>query len=73
MGKCFALPREIPPPSRFSDEDAGWVMRHCYEAGGTLSQCEQVSKLLSYAFQLRTGDKGNFKLVGQQMNLQKKT
>jgi len=71
MGKCFALPREIPPPSKFSDEDAGWIMRHCYEAGGTLSQCESVSKLLSHAYQLRTGEQGNFAFVARQRLVQK--
>ena len=50
-GLCFALPREVPGPARFSDVDAGWILRHCYEAGGTVSQCQSVSKLLSYAYE----------------------
>ena len=70
-GLCFALPREVPGPSRFSDVDAGWILRHCYEAGGTVSQCQSVSKLLSYAYQLRTGEDGNFKWVKKQRRVQK--
>ena len=65
-GKMFALPREIPRASRFGEEEAGMVMRHCLHSGGTRSQCENVRKLLSYIHQLQTGDaKGNFTRVGQ--------
>lgn len=65
-GLLFALPREIPPESRFGENEAGFVMRHALKAGVTKSQGEGIKKMLSNIFQLRTGeDRGNFKKVGQ--------
>ena len=65
-GKVFALPREVPPQSKFGEEQAGFAMRHALKSGATKSQCESVSKLLSYIWQLQTGEaKGNFKKVRQ--------
>ena len=65
-GKIFALPREVPSQARFGEEEAGFVMRHALKSGGTKSQCESVSKLLSYIHQLQTGEpKSNFKKVRQ--------
>ena len=65
-GRMFALPREVPCANRFGEEEAGFVMRYCLYGGGTRSQCENVSKLLSYIHQLQTGEaKGNFKKVRQ--------
>ena len=65
-GKIFALPREVPCHDMFGEEAAGFVMRHVLKSGATRSQCESVSKLLSYIWQLQTGEAGgNFKKVRQ--------
>ena len=70
-GVMFALPREVPGKTRFTSDDAGMVLRHVFKAGSTLSQCESVRKMLSAAFQLQTGDDGNFKGCKQQWDCQK--
>ena len=61
-GKIFALPREVPSQDHFGEEEAGFVMRYALkDPESTRSQCENVSKLLSYIWQLQTGEaKGNF-------------
>ena len=54
-GRMFGYPREVPKKERFGEEEAGWVLRHCLEAGATQSQADGVKKMLSYAYQLQTG------------------
>ena len=66
-GDMFALPNEFSLSSR----QAGTIARHCYKAGSTLSQLENVRKMLSFAYQLTTGaKKGNFKAVNTQWESQ---
>ena len=66
-GEMFSLPSEVS----MTGKQAGTLMRLCFQAGGTLSQLENVRKLLSYAHQLTTGSKkGNFKAVYQQWDSQ---
>ena len=69
-GAMFALPRELPNKKQFSDEDAGMILRYVFKAGSTLSQCEAVRKMLSFAYQLRTGMAGNFEACKIQWDCQ---
>ena len=63
-GCCFSLPREVPGASRFTNNDAGWAMRHCLKQGrATLSQAQSVKKMLSYVYQLQKAESGNFSKV----------
>ena len=54
----FSLPREVP--RMFDGDDAGMILRYCFKAGQTKSQCEAVRAMLSYAYQLQTGKEGNY-------------
>ena len=65
LGRMFGLPREVPRKERFGEEEAGWVLRHCLEAGATESQADGVKKMLSYAYQLQTGNDGNFDMANK--------
>ncbi len=62
-GEMFSLPNEVS----MKGKQAGTLMRLCYQAGGTMSQLENVRKMLSYTHQLTTGSKkDNFKEVYRQ-------
>jgi len=63
LGRMFALPREVPKQNKFGEEEAGWVLQHCLQAHATKSQADGVKKMLSYAWQLQRGKKGNFPMV----------
>ena len=66
-GAMFALPRDL----KITDLQAGILMRHVFKAGGTLSQMENVRKMLSYAYQLVQGKpKGNWDEVKRQWGSQ---
>ena len=58
-GRMFALPKEIS----LSELQAGKLMRKCYKQGTTNSQLKAVRKTLSYAYQLTTGNEGNYNEV----------
>ena len=57
--RMFALPKEIS----LSELQAGKLMRKCYKQGTTNSQLKAVRKTLSYAYQLTTGNEGNYNEV----------
>ena len=64
-GEMFAMPYDIP--NDFGEEDAAWVLRHCFDAGLTKAQLQGVSAMLSYAYQLQHGKaKGNYQAVTDQ-------
>ena len=66
-GAMFALPRDL----RLTDLQAGIIMRHCWKDGGTLSQLENVRKMMSYTYQLVKGKpKGNWDEVKRQWGCQ---
>ena len=76
-GVMFSLPRDIP--KSFTDEEAGWVCRECYQSKNphlTKSMMESVRAMLSYAFQLQTGRrstpkfKANYESVKDQFGCQ---
>ena len=69
-GAMFSLPRELPTKRQFSDEDAGIILRRVFKSGATLSQCEAVRKMLSFAYQLRMGLDGNWEACGIQWRSQ---
>ena len=58
-GRMFSLPNEVS----LSELQAGKLMRKCYKKGATKSQLNAIRKTLSYAFQLTTGQEGNFDAV----------
>ena len=55
-GRMFSLPNEVS----LSELQAGKLMRKCYKKGATKSQLNAIRKTLSYAFQLTTGQDGNY-------------
>ena len=76
-GKMFSMPKDIP--RAFDDEQAGWVCRECYlcrKPKLSKSQMESVRAMLSYAYQLKTGEhatvktKANFPSVRDQFGCQ---
>ena len=76
-GVMFSLPRDIPVG--FTDEEAGWVCRECYLSTSprlTKSQMQSIRSMLSFAFQLQTGEhstpkyKANYKSVKDQFGCQ---
>ena len=52
----FSMPRDIP--ASFDDEEAGWILRECWQSTNprlTKSQMMKVRSMLSYSYQLKTG------------------
>ena len=76
-GVMFAMPKDIPVG--LTDEEAGWIVRECYESKRphlTKSNMESVRAMLSFAYQLKTGQhstqktKANFPSVKDQFGCQ---
>ena len=55
-GVMPSMPNQVP--KAFSNEDAGWIMRHCYQSRDphySRSQLDAVRAMLSFLFQIQTG------------------
>ena len=59
-GDMFALPNEF----KMTDKQAGQILKHCAASGKlTISNLKDVKKMLSYAYQLKKKEEGNWPLV----------